>query len=121
VVDRGVGHPDRGRAGQQVPARGAGRVEPLGLEHRADDPRRIGQLGERHAVDAGIARGGRDEPDDHPQGRGLARPVGPEKARDDPGLHGERHPVHGDDRTEPLAQPLDGDAPAPIVHPIGTG
>ena len=54
-----------------------------------------------------ISRGagaGPDQPEQHPQGGGLARSVRPEEPGDLPRLDVEAEPVDGGDRTEPLAQ-----------------
>ncbi len=80
-----VRHPDGGRAGQQVPAGRAGRVEPLRLQHRPHHLRGLPQRRERHAVDPRLARGRPDQAEQHPQCRGLAEPFGPRKPVTAPG------------------------------------
>ena len=65
---------------------------------------RIDHLFVGHAGDGGRPIGGPDQTEQHPQRRGLAGAVGPEKPRDPAGLDVEAEIVDGDDVPEAFGQ-----------------
>ena len=81
------------------------RVERRALDERTDPVQRLPRP-LRHGVaeDAAAARRGLDETEQHPDRRGLARPVGAEEAVDRPTRHRERDPVDGDLVAEALRE-----------------
>src|SRR6266700_6582373 len=97
----GVGQP------QQVVAGGAARLQRGGVQQRPDVGQRVPQGPVRPPADQRAALLGRVQAQDHPHGGGLPGTVGADKAGDLPRLDGERHPVQGNGRPEPLAQTSD--------------
>jgi hypothetical protein len=66
----------------QVIAPGPAGVEVVGFEHRPDTPAGILELAVRAAEDQRLPATWRGQSQQQPQRRGLARAVGPEKARE---------------------------------------
>ncbi len=77
-------------------AGGPAGVHAAGVEHRADDPRRLQQPGVADAVVADVAAVGSGETDHHPHGGRLAGAVRADEAGDPPGRDLEGHVVDGD-------------------------
>ena len=99
----GVGQP------QQVVAGGPAGLQRGRVQQRSDVGQRPAQRPVRPPADQRGALVGRVQAEDDPHRGGLARAVGADEPGDLTGLHGERHPVQGDGRPEPLAQPVDFD------------
>src|ERR1041385_3178319 len=88
-------------------------VEAVALGHVSDpaaDP--LGLVHHVHPDHVRAARGRRDEPGEHPDGGGLAAPVGAEEAEDLAPRHLEVEPLDRHDRAEDLAEPAGYDARA---------
>ena len=103
------GMPGRHGHRPQVVPGPARRVEAGGLEH---GPHVLDGMVEVHvpaSAEGGGALRDRDQPEQHAQGGGLARPVGPEEAGHPAGHHLEAQVVDGPDRAEPLGQAVDFD------------
>ena len=95
----GIGQPDPLEHGGRVPARhpeeagdqaqrldaGAARMLRRRVEHHADEPARVREVGVGDAVDRHPPRRRRRETGQHPQGGRLAGAVGPEEAGTVPG------------------------------------
>ncbi len=88
---------DPGELGQreQVVAGAAPAVHGLGVEQRADLPRRVGQAAEGVSPDRDVPGRGPVQPEDHAHGRRLPGAVGPQEAGDGPRPHLEGKVVHG--------------------------
>ena len=114
-----------GGAGQhaQVVAPGAAGMDRARVEQRADRAEWIGQLGVPAASDQRPASIGPDQPEQCPQRRGLARPVGPEEPGDAAVGDGEGKVPDGHGRPEPLAEPghVDGRRCRGRPVPCGSG
>jgi hypothetical protein len=80
------------------------------LQHRADRPRRLVEIGVPVAADRGCARGGHDQVEQHPQGGGLAGAVRAEEPGDPARLDGERRVAHRGEVLVLLGQPRYDDA-----------
>ncbi len=91
----------------QVGAGTARRMEAGRLQDGTDAGRRVGQVLVALPGDRRRAGGGVHEAQQHAQGRGLPRPVGPEKAGDASGLDREGQVVHRHHRPEALREPAD--------------
>jgi len=74
------------------------------LEQRSDLTHRIGQLVVPHAAERRGPAGRCHEPEQHPQGRGLARPVRSEQGRHLTGQRDGADVIDGDQVTERLGQ-----------------
>ena len=94
LVDAGPRHPRLGRDDTQVVPRGP-RGMGRRLEHGSDVSQRVLEVAVATPGDPYGARRGFDEPEQRPEGRGLARPVRPEEARDRAGRDGEAQVVDG--------------------------
>jgi hypothetical protein len=105
LVDPRRGQPGRGGQDPQVVASRAARMEPALLQHGPDPPGRVGQLPVGPAVDGGRARGRGDQAEQHPQGGGLAGPVGAEEAGHRPRVDLEVEAVDRQHVAEPLVSP----------------
>jgi len=73
------------------------KVRALGHETESSSTARIGH---RDTVDRGVARGRKDQPREHLDGRRLARAVGPDEAEDLAFFHVEIDAAHGLDRSQ---------------------
>src|ERR1043166_5164883 len=81
-------------------------VETVALRHVADPaPDPLGLLHHVHPDDVGAPRAGRDQPGEHPDGGGLAAPVGAEESEDFSPCHVEVEALDRHDRAEDLAEP----------------
>ena len=81
-----------------------------GVVLRAHSDRALGPhqvAAELHPVDVDLPRVGAEEPIQHPERRGLARPVGPEQAETGARLDGKGHPIHGSEIAVALDQGFD--------------
>ena len=84
------------------------RVEGGLLDHRAG-LRHGPRVGKTPAKQVNLARRRRDQAQQHPDGRGLAGAIRPQKPIDLTGRDGQIKPVHRDRRPEPLGQALAAD------------
>ena len=115
--------PLRGKAADaaveiDVLAHGQVVVESELLGHVADDPLDVLALaGDVEAADERLARGRPEDAAEHPDGRGLARPVRAEEAEDLAAADAEGDVVDGGEFAERLGQAADVDAgpPSPLM------
>ena len=99
----GVGQP------QQVVAGAAARLQRGGVQQRPDMAQRVPQARVRLAADQRGALVGGVQAEDHPHGGGFPGAVRADEAGHLARGDGERHPVQGQHRPEPLAQAADFD------------
>src|SRR5213075_2140225 len=81
----------------QVVTRGAAGVKRARLEHGPYLAGRVGEVGKAPPADPRLAARWRDEPEQHPQGRRLARAIRTDEARDAAGPDLKADVVHGTD------------------------
>ena len=81
----------------------------VGVEHGADALLGLVQLRVRNAAEGRRSRRRRRQPDQDPQGGGLAGPVRAEKAGDPAGIDAEAEIAYGQGAVVALHQPVDDD------------
>jgi hypothetical protein len=92
----------------QVVTRGAAGVKRARLEHGPYLAGRVFQVDKAPPADPRLTARWRDEPEQHPQRRRLARAIRTDEARDAAGPDLKADVVHGTDRTEVLSQRVNG-------------
>jgi len=84
-------------------------MEAAGLQDGPDPAGRVGELAIGPAADGGRAGVGGDQAEEHPEGGGLAGPVGAEEAGHRPRLDLEAELVDGEHVAETFGESLDTD------------